>query len=595
MKNKKLYPFTRNHYFYGKLLTVRDFEEEQRYFNDKRRLNNLLLHGAGVAAGLDIIKIDDKTISVEAGFAIDYQGREIVVPESVICRLDILDGFDRLIQTDEVYLCIEYQEDAKEEVHSIAGSMAGGEMDSNFNRIQEGYHLFLTELPPQKERVSLDSLARVTKVLFKEAGVTIRQEIPCYAVPGQVILIQVTIEKKDVTQPVHVNYTITSAAFETPIQIQFQEEEVKAYQSVELTCQVLIRKELERGAVAVSQTKGTVLIGSTVFSVSEDMFSSLQIVFHSPEEHIIQKYRRMHLEELVGERTQEQIYLARLQLIRKDEIYYIEQVEALPLKQYILNNTLLALLLKTKTPQCYFETKEEGREKEEEAQSQLSAATEQPQNIDLWANQEADQNRFACGETYIETDLRSSKKTYYSDELTHGLGIGDVFLWAAVKTEPKLEPPLLIFGDPSIFSKGSLETGLPQYQIAIRENPARGTFRIGIRFLEDIKAAHVLVKWWAWKPEQKEALESNNFSKVTVSIEPTTVQIKPKEKIKFQATVEGAESQECNWSVTDFGGGFVDREGWYKAPAKEGVYEIVVESARYPDKKASAFAVVKKG
>ena len=166
MKNKKLYPFTRNHYFYGKLLTVRDFEEEQKYFNDKRRLTNLLLHGSGVVAGLDIIKIDDKTISVEAGLAVDYQGREIIVPESMTCRLDILDGFDRLFDIDEVYLCIEYQEETKEEVHSIAGAMAGGGMDSNFNRIGEEYHLFLTEVSPQKEKISLSCLPRT---ICKEA------------------------------------------------------------------------------------------------------------------------------------------------------------------------------------------------------------------------------------------------------------------------------------------------------------------------------------------------------------------------------------------------------------------------------------------
>ena len=35
MKNMKYFPFERNKYFYGKLLTVDDFETEQRYMNDK--------------------------------------------------------------------------------------------------------------------------------------------------------------------------------------------------------------------------------------------------------------------------------------------------------------------------------------------------------------------------------------------------------------------------------------------------------------------------------------------------------------------------------------------------------------------------------
>lgn len=40
MKNMKYFPFERNKYFYGKLLTVDDFETEQRYMNDKRRVLN---------------------------------------------------------------------------------------------------------------------------------------------------------------------------------------------------------------------------------------------------------------------------------------------------------------------------------------------------------------------------------------------------------------------------------------------------------------------------------------------------------------------------------------------------------------------------
>ena len=96
MKNKKYYPFERNHYFYGKLLTVRDFEDEQRYMNDKRRINNVLTKGAGVISGLSTVMIDEKTISLETGMALDYMGREIIVPESVTKKLNVLDGFKEI-------------------------------------------------------------------------------------------------------------------------------------------------------------------------------------------------------------------------------------------------------------------------------------------------------------------------------------------------------------------------------------------------------------------------------------------------------------------------------------------------------------------
>jgi len=51
MNNSNFFPLERNRYFYGKMLTARDFETEQRYFNNKRRLLNRTLYGAGVVCG----------------------------------------------------------------------------------------------------------------------------------------------------------------------------------------------------------------------------------------------------------------------------------------------------------------------------------------------------------------------------------------------------------------------------------------------------------------------------------------------------------------------------------------------------------------
>ena len=74
MKNLKYFPFERSRYFYGKLLTVDDFETEQKYANDKRRLINRFLHGSGVVCGMNVVRVDDRTISVERGMALDFAG-----------------------------------------------------------------------------------------------------------------------------------------------------------------------------------------------------------------------------------------------------------------------------------------------------------------------------------------------------------------------------------------------------------------------------------------------------------------------------------------------------------------------------------------
>ena len=77
MKNNQLFPFERNRYYAGKLLTSADFSAEQLYMNNKRRFLNRILFGSGVVCGLNVVNLDDLSILVESGVAIDRAGREI--------------------------------------------------------------------------------------------------------------------------------------------------------------------------------------------------------------------------------------------------------------------------------------------------------------------------------------------------------------------------------------------------------------------------------------------------------------------------------------------------------------------------------------
>src|SRR6476469_4822243 len=79
-------PFCRSNYYRGKLLTERDFRDEQRYFLDKTRLHNLALHGWGIVCGLAVKPhpyCPDRRIILEPGLAIDTCGREIRVVHEV--------------------------------------------------------------------------------------------------------------------------------------------------------------------------------------------------------------------------------------------------------------------------------------------------------------------------------------------------------------------------------------------------------------------------------------------------------------------------------------------------------------------------------
>jgi hypothetical protein len=70
----------RNHYFYGQLLGVHNFELETGYSILHRRLRNRLELGFGVVCGLPVdVSHDGRKVAVGPGVAIDKAGREIVV------------------------------------------------------------------------------------------------------------------------------------------------------------------------------------------------------------------------------------------------------------------------------------------------------------------------------------------------------------------------------------------------------------------------------------------------------------------------------------------------------------------------------------
>ena len=152
MKNLNYFPFERNRYYYGKLLTEQDFNQEQKYGNDKRRFINRFLSGTGVAAGFKVVAVGEKSISVEAGMALDFAGREILLAAPVNRNLSMIDGFDTAAgeTKDYLYLCIEYDERTVSPSLNITGT-SSLEGEGEADRIKESCHLYLTEEEPIPE------------------------------------------------------------------------------------------------------------------------------------------------------------------------------------------------------------------------------------------------------------------------------------------------------------------------------------------------------------------------------------------------------------------------------------------------------------
>lgn len=152
MTNDTLFPFNRNRYFFGKLLTQRDMEAEQDYFNNKRRLLNILQNGSGVVCGLTVVKVDGVTVAVKSGLALDGLGRELVVTAPIIARLSELEGFDGDHGiSPHVYLCIEYAETPREPMHAMADEATA---EPRYGRVEESVRFYLRYKEPDPAEIA---------------------------------------------------------------------------------------------------------------------------------------------------------------------------------------------------------------------------------------------------------------------------------------------------------------------------------------------------------------------------------------------------------------------------------------------------------
>ena len=153
-------PFTRNHYFTGKLLVERDFTDEQRYYVDKLRHHNQRLHGWGVVCGLRVKEhgtpgCRDRFVLVEPGTAIDCCGHEIIVREETAIDIAQSEAVRKLKEANDtaahtLQICIRYRECPTEDIPVLYDECGCDNTQCAPNRILESFDLDVI-LDPQPD------------------------------------------------------------------------------------------------------------------------------------------------------------------------------------------------------------------------------------------------------------------------------------------------------------------------------------------------------------------------------------------------------------------------------------------------------------
>ena len=222
-KNTDFFPIERNRYFYGKLLTVQDFDLEQRYGRQKSQLLSRLALGAGVVCGLGVSASDDSTLLIESGMALDYQGRMVVVEEPLLRKLQMLEGQEELLGHDTAYLCLQYDETDMVPVNAV-GADTGESRQCNLTR--EGSRLYLTTQPPEYRRLLEAEGQDNISILYASQELTLVLSVPAAACAGEEFTVEILVVKNEKTPPVQFRLTGESALADSEdgrVRLEFRE------------------------------------------------------------------------------------------------------------------------------------------------------------------------------------------------------------------------------------------------------------------------------------------------------------------------------------------------------------------------------------
>lgn len=587
MKNLKYFPFERNRYFYGKLLTVDDFETEQRYMNDKRRMINRFLLGTGVVCGMNVVEVDTKSVSVEMGLALDFSGREIVVDMPVIKKLELIDGF----QTSErdslegsgsydetLYLCVEYQEEKKDPVHNIAGSGASLQQ-VEYGKYREDYHLFLTEKAPDEGRFGTLGAYQDRQTVYWDNGLRIQHICPRFATAQEETELVVVVENFGQSQPVRFSYQLELSYLQYQgsgrLTVEFDESKVE--KSGRYTLRFPLKAlpvQDAKGVIAVKAGSAQLWLGSTQLSLELEGENTLQIVPGSVKREIVRHYYNSAMEEISDNNSQQSIYLARIQLIRSRNRYSIRSVENLAAQQPVLNLPLTSVLLELMD-----------RELERLKTGDRPAAAPVSDTLAVAARKK--ELQWSTGTVRMDLGLGGKRgQRFFSDPISHGLGLGPVSILLSI--ESVAEPGRVLYaGSPEVFDQENSQFGA---ELASQLDMAAGVFRIGLRLTVASPQRYVTVRWTALRdgndlPEEK--VQTQMF------IKPNMAQLRTRESLVFEAICPRMPDQRVRWTVKSSEGGTIDKNGAYTAPNTPGVYEITAQSLSDPSLTATAFAVVR--
>lgn len=589
MKGSDYFPMERNRYYYGKLLTVRDFEVEQDYFRGKERLNNRVIHGAGVVCGLGVSASDDATLLIESGMALDYLGREIVIEEPLVRKLQMLDGYDSLKSSDGAYLCLTYHEESIEPVNAVG---AEAETSRQFNMTRESYRLSLTAQPPAYQRLLEAAGEENVNLLYTSDALTLVLSVPRAICAGEELLVSALIVKNANTPPVRFVLEGENAFVDSPngrVVLEYRQSPTEKRQVVHT--QFRLRAQQLSGMTSQLFPAGAELnveLGSHHYKNYITVEAPVTLCADRDTLRAVRRSRDNLSKSLSGGDLP--IYLAKLELIRSTGGVFLGGVTDLPFGQSIRQEVgqgggrqeKLAVTSKVRRLDYWQKPDVRATYNTESATLDFDFGIPSPEQYD-----------YSVSHGTVDMELPGGLRVnsrFYSEEIPHGLGVGAVDVRLSVEFLDEGDTVLLL-GNSEVFKSKKISVTPPWVELAALVYPERGTMRIGVWLHDTVSGNRLRVHYFAQKPE-RDTSRILDQRPVSISVMPEVSRLTKREQLRLKAIVDGSEDKNVIWSVREENGGAIDANGIYQAPEVQGTYEIVATASADPRVQVSAYVIV---
>ncbi len=590
MASNQVYPFERNRYYPGKMLTTADFQAEQSYHINKMRFLNSLMYGAGIVCGCGVVNLDDLSILVESGVVIDGDGREIIIDSSLVKKLSAIEGFDSLT-SNTVSLCVRFKE---KDIHSVyAVSHKESDQEYEYNRISEGYEIFLVDKEEFDDGIELESEFLQKETLFKGPDFEAYLIMPTIVSKGRNVKAKVEIHKVS-SADVKLSYkgVLDIPNFSAPDgsqEIDIAVDDVELSEGGIYTADFWMtvqQQAADEANVILRSGSATGFVNDKAITVENSFAMRIRLSEENPQSLIRRENGKLSLE-MRSISDSSAIKLAEIDLIRTESAYVIEKVHEINKNQYIELPSQTAL--KNQCMEFFIKDVDIAIPKKADDKLMQPAPT-----LDYAATGLKD---VATG--VLEIPLGREARAgdiRYSGEITHGLGAGNVYV--SIGYEYLSEDQALgasakstVFGNPELFSRQNQQ--LVDAETAVRVLNDKGSFVVAARLLHDVDFLVLTYRWVAIKFPSGEELAAADYYGKSITAKTPTVVMRPRENYYFGVEYHNMEPCSITYELTASGSGEISTDGVYTAPAKEGVYEIRIYCSDMPMVCTYAYAIIK--